>query len=360
MNKKKYNMKKVPYKKNKRIKKKIIKKFGKKLFKKQSLINYIFINFIFKIIKLISLFFIFYILKYCKNYDNYAKNMEDYYYKERMHFLKIIKKHYNESKLITFPDYINWLAIHDVTKLKGKCADKILLHEFSKKVLKKDICNKILKVYDNPQLINISELPDQFVLKTNHGSTFNIIVHNKTELDINKAKEQLSDWLNIDYGKGVREFHYSLIKRRTFAEEYLGKDVNNFKFFCYSGIPRFTYIHQNIDGKKYRTFFDMNWNPLDFECDYPTHPTAVKFKPKKFELMKKLARKLSKPFIFVRVDFYEYKDEVRLGELTFAPMSGYYNCKEENEIELGKYFKLFSFKSKILKWLNNVFNSIIP
>ena len=47
-------------------------------------------------------------------------------------------------------------------------------YEFSKRILKKDICNKILKIYDNPDQINIDELPEQFVLKTNHGSGFNI------------------------------------------------------------------------------------------------------------------------------------------------------------------------------------------
>ena len=87
---------------------------------------------------------------------------------------------YDESNLVTIEDKINWIAIHDVKKLKGKCADKILLHQFSKRILKKDICNKILKIYDDPYKIDISELPEQFVLKTNHGSGFNIIVYNFT------------------------------------------------------------------------------------------------------------------------------------------------------------------------------------
>ena len=65
----------------------------------------------------------------------------------------------------------------------------------------------------------------------------------------------------------------------------------------------------------------MNWNKLDIICNYPNIPTEVS-KPKKFELMKKYARKLSHPFIFVRVDLYEVYDEVRLGELTFSPMNG--------------------------------------
>ena len=83
--------------------------------------------------------------------------------------------------------------------------------KYSKRILKKDICNKILKVYDDPYQINISELPEKFALKTNHGSSFNIIVHNKSELNEEKAKHKLSNWLKIDYGKLGSEFHYSFI-----------------------------------------------------------------------------------------------------------------------------------------------------
>ena len=61
--------------------------------------------------------------------------------------------------------------------MKGKCADKILLHKYAKRILKKDICNKILKVYDNPEQINVSELPDQFVLKANHGLILLFIIN---------------------------------------------------------------------------------------------------------------------------------------------------------------------------------------
>jgi hypothetical protein len=112
------------------------------------------------------------------------------YYTLRKKFLKTKKRYYNEAKLklITFGDKLNWLAIHDVNRLKGNCSDKILLHEYSKQKIGKDICNKIIKIYDNSEQINIDELPDKFVLKTNHGSGFNIIVNNKTNLDLMKLK----------------------------------------------------------------------------------------------------------------------------------------------------------------------------
>ena len=53
--------------------------------------------------------------------------------------------------------------------------------------------------------------------------------------------------------------------------------------------------------------------------------------------MKKYAKILSKDFIFVRVDFYELENEIRLGELTFTPMNSFFHCKNKShEIELGK------------------------
>ena len=58
--------------------------------------------------------------------------------------------------------------------------------------------------------------------------------------------------------------------------------------------------------------------------------------------MKKYASILSKDFKFVRVDLYEIENEVRLGELTFAPMNSRFNCKNKShEIELGKYLKIY-------------------
>ena len=68
-----------------------------------------------------------------------------------------------------------------------------------------------MKIYDKVERINISELPEKFVLKTNHGSGFNIIVDDKSKLDVESAKMNISKWLNIDYGKNAAEFHYSFI-----------------------------------------------------------------------------------------------------------------------------------------------------
>ena len=266
-------------------------------------------------------------------YDAKIKN----YYKIRTNYLNSLNRTYNESNLITFEDKLNWLIIHDTNNLKARCSDKILLHYYSKKKLGKDICNNILKIYNSEKEIHLKELPNQFVLKANHGSGFNIIVENKTEFNLTQAKILLKDWMNIDYGVMATEFHYSFINNRIFAEEYIGNNLKNYKFLCYNGKPKYVYVSIKEGENKYRNFYDMNWNFINFQCLSESHPTYHYPKPKFFELMKKYAIILSKDFKFVRVDLYELENEIRLGELTFTPMNSFFYCKnKEHEIELGK------------------------
>ena len=264
--------------------------------------------------------------------------IEDFFYKLRVRYLDLQGTKYDDYNLITFQDKINWLIIHDSTPLKARCSDKILVHEYSIEKLGKDICNKIIKIYNNVEEINFDELPNQFAIKANHGNSYNIIVHNKALLDKNVTKEYLNHWLHSDYGDYRKEFHYTFIKPKILVEEYIGEKLKNYKILCYSGEPKYIYVSITDGEQKYRNFYDMDWNFLDFHCLSEPHPTLKYPKPKFFDEMKELARKLSADFRFVRVDLYELENEVRLGELTFTPMNSFFFCKnKQDEIELGRY-----------------------
>ena len=73
--------------------------------------------------------------------------------------------------------------IHECPEYKAKYVNKIKIHDVSKKILGKDICPPILKIYNNINDINSNDLPDKFVLKCNHGSGMNIICKNKLEFN---------------------------------------------------------------------------------------------------------------------------------------------------------------------------------
>jgi len=180
------------------------------------------------------------------------------------------------------------------------------------------------------------------VLKTNHGSGYNIIVKDKKTFNLIKAKEKLRKWININYGKYSNEFHYSFINRKIFIEEFIGSNLKNYKFLCYNGNPKYVYVSIKEGKKKYRNFYDMKWNFLNFYCLSRPHPTYNYPKPHLFDKMKIYAKKLSNNFKFVRVDLYEFKNnEIRLGELTFAPMNSFFYCKNKSdEIKLGLNIKI--------------------
>ena len=62
--------------------------------------------------------------------------------------------------------------------------------------------------------------------------------------------------------------------------------------------------------------------------------------------MLKYARLLSREFVFVRVDLYEYEDKVYLGELTFTPTNGFVYWKNyEQSFYFGKLMNLKKIKN---------------
>ena len=118
----------------------------------------------------------------------------------RKRFLSNFGIIYNDSNVKTIQEKLNWLLIHENPDYKAKIVDKILLHEYSIKILGKDICVPILKIYNNSDEINLNELPDKFVLKCNHGSGMNILCNNKEKINITYIKRKLDIWMKVNHG----------------------------------------------------------------------------------------------------------------------------------------------------------------
>ena len=82
------------------------------------------------------------IVKYI-NKDNslqlYIENKTQFFIKGRQKHMRAIGSNYNESKIITIQDKLNWLLIHDSPEAKSDIVDKILLRNYSIKILGKDI-----------------------------------------------------------------------------------------------------------------------------------------------------------------------------------------------------------------------------
>jgi hypothetical protein len=236
----------------------------------------------------------------------------------------------------TWCEKMAWLQINDNIELRAKCADKIKVHEFSVEKLGKDICVPIIKVYDNPNDVDFSELPNKFVLKCNHGYAFNIICRDKLKLNQTECQSKLRQWLNTSFGESSIEPHYLKIERKCYAETFIENvgqlEVTDYKFLCFDGNP--TYV-QVLNGRHtsdfHLNYYDMDFNFMNISrTDVRSNPTELDKKPEHFEQMKEYAKKLSEDFHFVRVDFYEVDGVVYLGELTFTPATGFIKWTDPN------------------------------
>ena len=257
---------------------------------------------------------------------------------------------------VTIQDKISWLIVNDdCNELKSRCADKILVHDYCKEKLGKDICVPILKVYDSPYDVDFSELPDKFVLKCNHGYAMNIIVDKKNNLfttlkdkDLKSEEDcrrQLAEWLDINFGEINRQEHYAMIRPRCFAERYIsdGEGLKDYKVFCFNGKPGYIDV---LSGRYTDDFhcniYDTKWNILHMGLrGFREDPEHLDGRPDNLGLMLDYSRKLSKDFRFVRVDFYIVDGEIYLGELTFTPDGGIFKYKDrKTDIYWGNKLKL--------------------
>ena len=262
---------------------------------------------------------------------------------------------YNDNNLEIIQNKINYLIIHESPDYKSRIADKIGVHEYTKKVLGKDICVPIIKIYSDANEINFDELPNQFVLKCNHGAGMNILVKDKSKLNFEDAKNNLNNWKNIDFGFREGEFQYINIERKIFAETFLKADIEDYKVYCFNGEPKLMRVQKwGAPGRgKINNYYTMDWQLTDIDTGkayFYRDPNAVFEKPKTFDLMIEYAKKLSAEFVFVRVDFYEFNDTVYLGEMTFSPSNCQFTLKD---LKQSKYLGTFLDITKIKKYLFN-------
>lgn len=246
----------------------------------------------------------------------------------KMIYKKIFEKELDLENPVTYSEKIQWLKLYDRNPLYINMVDKANV----KKIVEKKIGNKYiiptLGIWNNPEEIDFDMLPSQFVLKCTHDSGGVVICKNKKELDIEKTKRKLAKCLNNDYYMQNREWPYKMVERKIIAEQYMEdketKELMDYKFFCFWGIPKFMFIATDRMNPKEETkfdFYDMEFNHLPFENGHPNSKKEIK-KPKQFDKMIEISKKLSNGFPHVRIDLYEINGEIYFGEYTLYHWSG--------------------------------------
>ena len=245
------------------------------------------------------------------------------------------KKPINLKNPKTLDEKIQWLKLNTYlgNPLVNQCADKYRVREYVDGRGCGEILNELYGVYDRVSDIPWDSLPNQFVIKWNFGCGENMIVLDKSKLDIESAKAKLERWYET---RGVfyltySEMQYKGIPPKLVCEKLIetedGELPVDYKLYCFNGKPHCVLVclkrGKLSRGAEYY-FFDKEWNLLRYNKRGMEVPEGFTIpKPAGIEKLFDYAERLSKPFPFVRSDFYLENGKVTFGELTFTPCGGF-------------------------------------
>ncbi len=250
---------------------------------------------------------------------------------------------------VTFNEKLQWLKLYDRNPLYPQMVDKITAKEYVASIIGEEYIIPTLAVYQSLDELDLDELPNQLVLKTNHsgGNTGVVLCRDKATFDLDAAKKKLNASLHSDMFSRTREWPYTQIKPTVFAEKYISEGCesapDDYKVHNFNGDPKMILVCRDRfkDSGLTSDFYSDNWEHLEIER--PLHPNSSEgvARPAALEEMLKLSRSLSKKIPFVRTDFYVVNNKVFFGELTFYPASGFQGFVPEYwDKKLGDWIQL--------------------
>ena len=224
----------------------------------------------------------------------------------------------------TFNEKLQWLKLYDNRPEYTDFVDKIKAKKKVGSIIGRQYIVPMYGHWKKAESIPFDNLPKKYVLKCNHDQGSVYLVHDKNCINKKKIVSFFKKRLNINNFYGCREMPYKNIKPRVFAEKYLGKNIIDYKFYCFNGEPKFLYCGQGLteDHSLKIDFYDLDWNLMPFyRTDY--HRLGNIPKPAHLDEMIEISKKLSQGIPFVRIDLFEVKDHVYFSEFTLCPAAGF-------------------------------------
>jgi hypothetical protein len=224
----------------------------------------------------------------------------------------------------SFQQKIQFRKIYGNHPLYAALADKFRVREFVAERVGPQYLIPLLGVHDRLTEAAFEPLPEQFIIKANHGSKWHQIVTDKSQLDVPATVRRCNRWMERRFGERLGEFHYRLIPPKLIIEELLvDQDASppDYNFFCFHNGEAFDYsLSVSMPDGERSVAFDKQWNITEITCT-PEEAQRVS-RPPHMEEMLEVARRLSRGFDFVRVDLYNVRGRIYFGELTWTPASG--------------------------------------
>lgn len=212
-------------------------------------------------------------------------------------------------------------------RIKTRCLDDPLRVLVSDKVAAKahiraalgwDPCPETYAVFRRPDEISAAALRVPCVVKPTHMSGRAILLTAPPTPD---ELVQMRRWLGLSYYyRHSRERNYRTLRPGVISEEMANTParIADHKIHCLDGEPAAVRVlYDRWVGGKRAAIFSPDWTLLEDHGDPP--PDWIAARPPELSEMLEVARRLSAPFDYIRVDFFLGKGRFFVGELTSLP-----------------------------------------
>lgn len=233
----------------------------------------------------------------------------------------------------------------DFTRL----VDKVAVKDYVGSIIGLEYIIPTYGVWNKPEDIDFSSLPENCILKCTHDSSKGIVVRDHQSIDVEAIIERFHRLQKKNYYYHNREYPYKRVPKRIIAEKYLvnGNDfeLKDYKFYCFNGRAEYCQVIANRRTDETIDFYDREWIHQDFIGlnAKAHHSLAEHLRPELYNDMLRIADQLSSiiSFPFVRIDLYYVNHHVYFGEITFFPASGLGHFRpQEWDNKLGDMLKL--------------------
>lgn len=254
-----------------------------------------------------------------------------------------------------FDEKIWWLKLNNRDPLLTKCSDKHSVRDYVRENGYEEILIPQVGLYNNAKEIPFEDFNEEVILKCTSGSGENFIFSPTSTTDKKLIIKRMNYTLKQNPYWYSREWNYKNIDQKITVEKIIrdtnGKLPLDYKFMCFNGEPKLLFLdiglidENNIYNHNYpRNIYDMDFNLMPFKETRNNYLGEIK-KPENWDKMIEIARKLSQPFPFCRVDLYNLDGKIYFGEITFYHGGGCNDIQPEKwDLEIASWINIDSDK----------------
>lgn len=202
-------------------------------------------------------------------------------------------------------------------------------HDYLNKIKAKEIVGsvartaKLVRTFLNPADFTAADINPAHILKASRGS--GLLLDLAQVKTVAAAHSAMTRWA-AELRRAGKPVEFLIEEKITDAVYGVTGNAVDYKFFCFNGEPQF-FLCQ-FDHGRHRNYYRMDYTPMKL--------SSTQLPKVDITEMVAIARTLSAPFPFVRIDLYRADDGIYFGEFTFHANAGAQRFNTATELELGK------------------------